>query len=202
MLLTSAQKTLLAAHINANTNLATIPGSNGETFVINSAVQGRDPTLQQGIANWYMQAALANDAQPFANRNIWNPVTTIAQLNAAIKWNVPLVGATDAAINNSWLLWQTMIWNMSIDLTDPQVRLGVLTVFGDTANGSAKQIGLAGCGQQVGRNIELVLSGAVLGASTLAFAAAHVVQKDALGGLIYQQTIDAVDIDKALFPNG
>lgn len=217
MQLTSAQKVTLAAHIRANTNSGVIPGSGGQTFVINAAVAGRDPTLQQGMANWYNQTALAGDNQPFANLNVWNPITTIAQLNTAMKFllTTPLQGSspTDVQITNALLMWQIMTWSLGaiattpvgLDMSDTQVRTGVLAVWGDvTANpANAKQIGAVGCGQQVGRNIELVLSGAVTGASAgNAFANAHVVQKDAIGGLVYSQSIQAVDIDAALFPNG
>ncbi len=207
MNLTTAQKTTLAAHITANTNLGTIPGSGGSTFVINTAT-GRDPTLQQGIADWYNKAALATDNQPFANLNVWNPLTTIDQLNSAIKWQTPFVGATPADVANSMLLWQTMIWKLGggqagvgIDMGDGSVRKGLTTVFGDVVGGSAAAVGAVGCGQMVGRNIELVLSGNAVG-STTALTNAHVIQHDAVGVTIYLQLLRQVDVDAALFPNG
>lgn len=202
MQLSTAQKTTLAAHINANTNTCTLPGGFG-TQIINTGVAGRDPIVQQGIANWYNQAALAGDNQPFANINVWNAITTIAQLNSAVKWQTAPVGATAADVSNSWLLWQTMLWNMSLDMGDGSVRKGMLQVFGDVLGGSAVLIGAVGCGQQVGKNIELVLSGNVVGATT-ALVAAHVVQKDAATPSVslYSQLITQVDIDHALFPNG
>jgi len=207
MNLTPAQKTALAAHIRANTNSGIVPGTGGiGTFVINAAVNGRDPTLQQGIADWYNQPALAGDNQPFANLNVWNPLTNILQLNSAIKWQTAPVGATAADVTNSWLLWQTMIWSMGsgsltvgLDMGDASVRKGMLQVFGDVANGSAAAIGAVGCGQQVGRNIELVCSNAVVGATT-ALTAAHPIQKDANGLTIYGQKLTQADVDNALFP--
>lgn len=213
MNLTSAQKTALAGHINLNTNSAPIPGGAG-TFVINAAVAGRDPTLQIGIANWYNQTALAGDNQPFTNLQVWNAFTTLVQLNAVMKFTMATVdeGATptDAQITNFLLMWQIMIWDLGptsggMDMGDPQVRQGIMNIWGDTttAPANAKQIFAPGCGQQVGRNIELILSNVVTTVSAGGSAQpAHPIQKDAAGATIYGQQITALNIDNALFPNG
>ncbi len=199
MNLTQAQLTAWKAHMTANTNTTAMAGAGGATFVINARLATNDASDQNAIADWYNQPAKAGDNQAFANRNVWNPRVTIAQLNSAVKWQTAPAGATPADVSNSWLLWQTMLWNMAIDMTDASVRKGVTTVFGDVASGSAAGVGGSGCGQQVGRRIELTLADAVTGSSVGgAFVDAHVVQKDAGGNNVLGQTPTQGDVATAL----
>lgn len=215
MNLLDTQKTALAAHIAANTNTGVIPGTGGVgTFVINTAITGRDPTLQQGIADWYNGPALSNDNQPFANLMLWNPVTTIQQLNTAIDWTTNPVGADQPTLTNAWLKWQSMCWNNYLDLTDPQVRAGIIQVWGNPSN-TASNIGAATgtlCGKLAGRRIDLVLSPVPVATPGLGAAGAHIVPKGKnnvpilgyMNGptLVPAQTLLYQDIDNALFPGG
>lgn len=164
MQLTPAQKTTLKTHMHANANTVT-PGGE-QTKAINTLLaQPFDGTALQAVADWYNGLALAGDLEPFANLNCWNPRTTMMQLNSAVKWQVAPVGADQPTQTNSWLLYLAMTQAGSIDMSDPQVRKGILQVFGDVAGGSAANIGSAGCGQQAGRRVELALFASVTGSS-------------------------------------
>lgn len=211
MNLTAAQLIALATHINANANTVTLIDGSG-TFQANAVT--RDPTQQQSLAAWYNALALAGDSQPFANLMLWNPVATIQQLNTAVDWTTNPVGADQPTLSNAWLKWQTMLWNNYLDMTDPQVRAGVIQVWGNPSN-SVTNIGtVAGtlCGKLAGRRIDLALSPAPVGAVANAWLGAHVVPKGLNGVPIlgYQngptfvaaQLLLGTDIDKALFPNG
>lgn len=209
MNLTTAQMALLKTHAEANTNLATLPDLT--TFTINASTAPRDPTYQQSIAAWYNAAAKAIDNQPFANRFVWNPVTTIQQINAANLWQNDPAGTTDAERTNNWLRWQTMIWSLGsvgniptgLDFGDPQVRKGVLKTWGDVASPScAASLGGTGCGQMVGKRIELVVSDAITGTAVNAWSSAHPVQLGSDGLTLYGKVLTQIDLDKALFPNG
>lgn len=220
MNLTSVQKTTLATHINANTNAGVIPGSGGQTFVINTAVSGRDPTLQQGIADWYNGAALAGDNQAFANLLLWNPVATVAQLNSAVNHpdtpvhglgGSPTVDQQLLAIGNQWWRWNDAKGSGFIDMTDAQVRLMVTSVWGNPST-TATNVGNTTCGKIAGRRIDLVLSPAPVGGSLGLGGPAHICPRGAnnvpilssMNGptVVPAQTLTANDIDAALFPNG
>jgi len=216
MQLTSAQLTALKTHLLANTNVITPTDGSTAPFAVNSALNGAatDPTIAGFIANlFYNQPAKLTDNQPFASINVWNPRTTISQLRSAINWaqdpREDLSPPTDAQITNAWLTWQSLVWDLStvattgtlpgIDLGDGGVRKGVLRVWGDVAGKNAANIGAVGCGQQVGRNIELVLSNAVTGSSAgTAFTNAHPIQKDFTGATVYGQTCTGTDIINAI----
>jgi hypothetical protein len=241
MKLTSTQITALANHMKANTNLTPTTDTSGNTlpaapFQINtfcnltSGQAGfRDPSLQLCVAAWYNQPALGTDNQPFANLNVWNPLTSIQQLKSAQSSFSPLSGAgsavlqgstpTDAQVTNALTMWEYMIWDLGppqtaqaatlppvgLDFGDAQIRKGILLIWGDVTTGAsvAQSLGAVGCGQQVGRNIELVLSNAVTTPSAGgAFLAAHPVQKDVLKKTIYGQVVTQLDVDFVLFPNG
>lgn len=210
MNLTSTQLTTLAAHIAANTNAITLIDGSG-TFQANAVT--RDPTQQQSLAAWYNALALSGDSQPFANLMCWNPVTTIQQLNTAIDWTTNPVGADQPTLSNAWLKWQTMLWNNYVDMSDPQVRAGVIQVWGQPST-TATNIGAATgvlCGKLAGRRIDLVIAPIPVQTTGLG-AGAHVVPKGANGvpllgymngpTFVAAQLLSGTDIDKALFPNG
>jgi len=199
MQLTQAQKTLLKTHMNANTNTV-LNVLTQQQAAINTLLGGPPFNLDnlQNVANWYNGTALAGDNQPFSNLLIWNTNVTIAQLNSAILWQTPPVGADQPTVSNSWLLWQTMLWNMQIDMSDAQVRKGVLQVWGNVASpSSAANIGAVGCGQLNGRRIELVFCPGPVGAVT-AWAAAAKCPTGLNGTAILGQPIAASDIEDAL----
>lgn len=228
MKLTSVQLSAFATHMKANTNLTPATDANGNAlptpFQINTFANltvgqagFRDPTLQGCVAAWYNQAAFAGDQQAFANLLVWNPVTTIDQIDSAATYTLASVeqggSPTDTQATNLILLWQIFIWKLGattnppsgVDLGDAGNRKTVLNVWGDVTTGvaNAKAILGPGCGQQTGRNIELLLSNAVTtvsagGAST----PAHPIQKDFNGKTIYGQIVLATDVDFTLFPNG
>ena len=221
MNLTTAQKATLAAHINANTNVLTIPPGLGTgTFVVNAEVAGRDPTLQGLIAAWYNDIALSGDSQPFGNLMLWNPATTIQQLNTAVDWTLNVFGATAADQTNGWLKWQSMCWNNYLDMTDVQVRAGVLQIWTGTITPATSNTTITGigrstgtlCGKLAGRRIDLVVAGNAVGNVTNAWAGARVCPAGA-GGVpllsyfqgtqfVPAQTLSQIDVDQALFPNG
>lgn len=150
MALTPAQVATLAAHLAANTNLI-----NGTA--INALPNTPDDNF--AIANWYNQTALVGDNQAFANSlNLWKPVVTIQELNAAINWSQTPAGATSADQTNSWLRWQSMCWNNAIDLTDNQVRSGIAAVWATgSTNASIKAVGI---GRRAGTRFELLFASA------------------------------------------
>ena len=192
MELTHAQETTLKAHLAANTNSATLPDAT--TFVINANLAGRDPTKQQAIADWYNQLALATDAQAPANLMLWNPRVTIAQINSAIVWTDDPAGSDEPTRTNSWMRWQSMTWNQNqgIDMTDAQVRAGVVKVWGNPS-ASATNLGKATgvlTGKLDGRRIDLALAGGVVGAVSGVWAAAHVCPANVLGQLLTQPDVD------------
>lgn len=158
--LTPGQKTTLKSHIAANTNTipAGFPWSGGFAgLAINTL--GNGPDQNAAIAGWYGLTALAGDAQPFADSlNLWKPVVTITEINAAVQWAQNPAGATDAAQTNSWLRWQSMCWSNQIDLTDPQVRSGVASIWGSgsTTNTNVKAVGT---GRRAGTRFELLFAG-------------------------------------------
>ena len=204
MLLTSAQKTTLKTHLNANTNQITNV-ANGQLAAINTLLSPLDPENAERMATWYNGLAVAGDAQPFTTRNLWNPRTTIQQLNTAIRWQdliphdlggSPTVTEQMLARNEKWMRWQSMTWNQSlgIDMTDAQVRAGVLAIFGDTASpSSAASIGGTECGRLDARRIEMVMAGNTVGAATNAWTASRVCPTNVLG-----QPINGSDISDAL----
>lgn len=199
MNLTTAQKVTLAAHLNANTNTSTAPdGTDGA--VINTSLAGRDPTRQQYIADWYNATALVGDAQALANLNIWNPTTTITQINTALDWALNPIGAVDAIITNSWLKWQSMCWSNVLDFADGQVRLGVVSVWGSNTTNS-NSLGSLQAGKVVGKRVELALAGNVVATAGIN-GGARVVPKGLAGAVLFGVLLTAIDIDKALFPNG
>lgn len=84
MALTPAQKTTLKTHIAANTNTVSVNG--GSPVAINSLPMS-DPDARAAVVGWYNLTATAADAQPFADSlNLWKPVVTIQELNAAVQW--------------------------------------------------------------------------------------------------------------------
>jgi len=216
MNLTQPEKTLLKAHMQANTNLTPATDANGNTlttpFVINTRLNTRDPDDETAIAAWYNKSASLSDNQPFANINVWNPFVTLAALNSAINWSLAPLAATASPsagqITNAWLQWQSMTWGgtsqnaICLDMSDPQVRKGVLNVWGDVASpGNASLIAAIGCGQRVGTNAELVLANAVAGASqssTGAYNDAHPLKKDVYGNSLFNQKLTQPDVDDLL----
>lgn len=209
MNLTPAQLTLLKTHLNANTNTITPTDGSTAPFVVNQALAGGDPTIQGFIAGWYNGLGLAGDNQQFTNLFLWNPNTTAAQLSTAINHpDTPVHGLSGTptldqqllAVNNAYWRWDGMIRAGFIDMTDPQVRLGVRTVWGDGSQ-TAKNIGaVAGvlCGKNAGRRIELVLSPVPVDAVVGTWAGAHVCPKDAKGLQIIGQSLTAADVANAL----
>jgi hypothetical protein len=175
MPLTPAQKTTLKAHIAANTNMI-INVANGQQIAINAAPDVGDN--YQHIADWYNALAQAGDAQPIAAPlALWKPVVSIAQLNSAIDWSAdPTGGGTPTAsqATNLWLKWQSMCWSNQIDMTDPQVRQGVVSIWG---NGSTSSLAIGAAGKQPGTRLECLLASAgVGGGSGLGPASARVSQ--------------------------
>lgn len=157
--LSPGQQTTLRNHLAANTNTipAGFPWSGGFAGqAINTLANG--PDQNAAIAGWYGLTATAGDAQPFADSlNLWKPVVTITELNTAINWGQDPAGATAADQTNSWLRWQSMCWNSTLDLTDPQVRSGVADVWG---SGSASNIAVkaVGVGRRAGTRFELLFA--------------------------------------------
>lgn len=199
MKLSAAQRTTLKTHLAANTNVATRP--NSTTFTINVQYVSGDPTDEQAIADWYNAPATAGDSQPFANLNLWNPQTGVAALKRAIDWanapphglsGSPTVDQQQLAINNQWWRWDAMLRDGALDMSDPQVRAGVLQVWGNVA-GSASNIGAIGCGKQAGTRFELALAGPPVGASAPAWTAAHVCPSNVISQILTQDILhDAI----------
>jgi hypothetical protein len=209
MQLKQSQKTALKTHMTANTNSTPATDLNGNAlinpFVINTGMDSNNPDKEAAIAAWYNGAAKSGDNQPFTNRNVWNPFTTLRQVSSALIWATPPVGATAADVTNSWLLWQSMTWSatsqdsIALDMSDAQVRKGVYTVWGDVASGNASKIGGNNCGQKVGTNLELVCSGVVTGASPGgALTDAHPVQTDTFGASIVGQLLTQATVHDIL----
>lgn len=203
--LTQAQKTTLKAHIALNTNTTPATAADGSAlttpFVVNTRKDSRNPDDQAAIAAWYNGLALAGDNQPFTNLNLWNPNTTTALLKKAVDWTVapphglagtPSVTEIALTVNNKWWLWDAMLQDRSLDMTDPQVRGGVIQVWGDLASGTANNIGKTTCGKLAGKRIELALSGAPVGAVTNAWVGAHVCPTNVLGATLTQPDLDGV----------
>jgi hypothetical protein len=175
MPLTPAQKTTLKAHIAANTNMI-INVANGQQIAINAAPDVGDN--YQHVADWYNALAQAGDGQPIAAPlALWKPVVSIAQLNSAIDWSAdPTGGGTPTAsqATNLWLKWQSMCWSNQIDMTDPQVRQGVVSIWG---NGSTSSVAIGAASKQAGTRLECLLASAgVGGAAGLGPASARVSQ--------------------------
>jgi hypothetical protein len=203
MILTPAQKTTLKTHMQANTNVTALPGAGGQTFVINTRLATLDPSDEGAIADWYGGVALAGDNQPFATLLLWNPQTTVEQLNKAIDWTTPpphglggspTVDQQQLAINNQWWRWDQMTKRGAIDMTDAQVRNGVTQVWGNLASGTAANIGSATtlCGKAPGRRVDLALSPAAVGAKT-AWSAVCVCPANVFG-----QPLSGSDVDDVL----
>ncbi len=213
MQLTAAQKTSIKSHVAANTNITPATAADGTTlptpFVVNTySVNAQDAEKERAIAEWYNLTAGAGDNQAFANRLVWNPITSLRQINTAWDPTADPVGATAADQTNNWLRWQTMCWagtNLDapcLDMSDPQIQAGVVKVWGDTSTSSANKIGKSPCGQRTGTNLELKLSAAPSGVTGGgALANAHAVQKDAGGSVIYGQKLTA-DMVHDLLLNG
>lgn len=204
MQLTAAQKTLLKTHLSANTNTVLISGT--PTAINTLLTPPFNGTTTQLIADWYNGLASGGDNQAFsAPRNNWNPKTTIALLNTAIKWQdliphdlggSPSVTEQMLARNEKWMRWQSMTWNqqLGIDMTDSQVRQGVLAIFGDTSTGSANNIAKTGTGRLDAKRIEMVMNGNALGASAgNAFGDSHICPNNVLG-----QTLTSSDVEDAI----
>lgn len=205
MQLTSNQKTLLKSHLTANTNTI-INVANGQPTAINTLISApfNGENLQR-IADWYAGLAVAGDNQAFTTRNLWNPKTTIKLLNAAVRWQdliphdlggSPTVDQQFLSRCEKWLRWQSMIWNQNegIDMTDAQVRAGVLAIFGDTVGPStADSIGKVGCGKLDARRVEMVMAGSVVGAATNAWTGSRVCPPNVLG-----VTLSEADLEDTL----
>lgn len=202
MALTAAQKTTLKAHLTANTDTV-INIVNGQAAAINTLLGAPFNTDNlQRIADWYNTLAAGSEAQSLGNRNLWNPKTTIAQLNTAIRWQdliphdlggSPTVDQQMLARNEKWMRWQSMTWNQNqgLDMTDSQVRQGVLAIFGDVAAASsAASIGGTSCGKINGKRLEIVLSGGAVGAATNAWTAARLCPSNILGQTISEPEIE------------
>ncbi|MFL6140933.1 MAG: hypothetical protein ACJ72N_03545 [Labedaea sp.] len=175
MPLTPAQRTTLAAHIRANTNTVTNVAT-GQPTAINALPDAGDN--RQNIADWYNGIAQATDNQPIAAPlALWKPSMSIAQLNSAIDWTAdPTGGASPSAgqITNLWLKWQSMCWGNQIDMTDPQVRQGIVSIWG---SGTTTSVAIGAGGKQAGTRLECLLASAgVGGAAGLGPAAARVSQ--------------------------
>lgn len=204
-MLTPAQKTTLKNHLLANTNViqAFVAGQGEvlQSLAINAVADVGDNG--QRIADWYNRTATAVDSQPITNLRVWNPGVTMRQHNSAIDYSIDPLGAIDSIQTNNWLRYQVLIWagqsNLdapAYDCTDPQVRAGIIKVWGDTPAGNAKNLGGLGgglgCGQKVGSTFELVLSSVPGGSSPgAAYTNARTVQKDAGGALLYGQLVSA-----------
>lgn len=204
-----AQKTLVKTHMSLNTNLATLP--DGSTFVIKDHYQERDATQQDAIAAWYNGNALAGDNQPFSNLFVWNDQVTVAMLNKAIDWTTPpphgLTGSPTTseiqlAINNQWWRWDQMLKLGYIDMTDSQVRNGVLQVWGNvgvpnnnstTSAAIGTELGTL-CGKLNARRIELAINSNAVGAKT-AWNAAVVVPSGLNGARLLQAPMTGSDVD-------
>jgi len=97
----------------------------------------------QGIADWYNQPA-----SPVTK--VWKPSVSIAELNSAIAW-ADMVGIP-AARQTTYL---AMTQAGSIDMTDAQVRQGLVEIFG---NGSTSVTGITNVGRRDATNLELLFS--------------------------------------------
>lgn len=203
MQLTPAQKTTLKTHLNANTNHALNTNTQFDYGAINTLLaQPFNGSALQAVADWYNALATAGDNQPFANINLWNPSTSVALLKKAIDWATPpphglggspTVDQQQLAINNQWWRWDSMLRDGTLDMTDPQVRAGVLQVWGNvTSPSSANSIGAAGCGKQAGKRVELALAGVPVG-NTTAWAGAHVCPTN-----VINQNLSEPDIEDLL----
>lgn len=201
--LTQQQRTTLKQHMAANTNTTPATAANGDVltppFVVNARLNTGNADDERAIAEWYNAPALGGDNQPFANLNIWNPRTTVQQLNTARQWGTPAAGADVPTQTLNELTYQSMIWNMFIDFSDPQVRAGILACFGNVSPGNAASIGAVGCGKVAGRRVELTVAGTPIGASAPAWTAAHPPAKladgtQAVGGAALLSQPDVHDV--------
>lgn len=212
MQLTPAQKTMLKNHILANTNAiqAFVAGQGDATQSLPiKDIAGDVGDNWQRIANWYNRTAQGGDAQPITNLRVWNPGVTMRQHNTAIDYTLPAFGSTAQDRVESLTLYQILIWagqanldGPAFDMTDPQVRAGVIRVWGDTNSSNAFRLGGTGgglgCGQKIGSTFELILSGAPGGSSAGgAFTNARTVQKDADGALLYGQAVSGAAVADA-----
>lgn len=161
MPLTLNQMTTLRTHILANTNTVVNVG-NGQLIAINVLPDIGDN--YSNIANWYNGIASASDNQPIAAPlNLWKPSVSIGQLNSAIDWSAdPTGGGTPTAgqMTNLWLKWQSMCWSNQIDMTDAQVRQGVVTIWG---NGTTS-LAIGNVSKQAGTRLECLLAGPAVAA--------------------------------------
>ena len=81
---------------------------------------------------------------------VWRPVVTIQELNAAIEWPYMIT-----LTQEKQLAFQSMIWANQIDMTDLQVRQGVNAIFAaPMAPGTRNNINGAGCGKRTGTYFE------------------------------------------------
>lgn len=153
MNLTPAQLQTLKAHIAANTD--TVGG-----VAIKDLPATADANF--AIAAWYNQPATGTEQQAFtAPLSLWKPLVTIQELNTAINWGQNPAGATAADQTNSWLRWQSMCWNNALDLTDPQVRSGIASVWSSgNSNANVKAVGV---GRRLGTRAELLFAGVARG---------------------------------------
>lgn len=152
--MTPADFALLKQDILARANLA-------------DAVAAAD---DQAIADWYNETAQTGDfATPL---KLWKPRVSIQEINAVVDWTAqpayPAVTpnpATDTdkllALNAQWMKWQSMTWAAFIDMTDPQVRQGIDSIWGQnstTATGLKTIVG-----KLDGARFQVLLSGAGVG---------------------------------------
>lgn len=194
MALTQNQKSALKAHLAANTNTVVNTGA-GQPIAINLIIPNSPTDVgdnMQNIADWYNGNAVAGDSQPqAAPLNVWKTFVTIQDLNSAIDWSAQVVGADSAAQTVNWLKWQSLCWNNFIDPTDPQVRQGISTIWGNPST-SAGNIGAAS--KRVGTRLEILLAGAAAGGNLGLGAAARVCGKDANGTSLFGFKINGPQI--------
>lgn len=188
MQLTQAQKNSLKAHIALNTNVIQALADSPpvmQALAINTITEIGDN--YQYIANWYNSTALGTDNQPFAAPlNVWKPVIQIATLNTAMVWQDAAPGLTNIDQTNSWLKYQSMIWNNQLDMTDPQVRQGIVNC---TSVASALAIG--GVSKQAATRLDMLFAGNAVGGGIGLGAAARV-------SPVFGQKITGPDISDAI----
>lgn len=114
------------------------------------------------IADWYNQPAQSGEwGTPLS---VWNPALTIDKINSAVAWTQKPAGADIATQTLNCLIWQNMIWNNHIDMTDTQVRQGIADIWG---TGTTNDTNLRSAGRRSPTRYEMVFAGAGIGGARI-----------------------------------
>jgi hypothetical protein len=137
--------------------------ANQDPAIVAALAEGNDGA----IAEWYNQ-----EVTPVTK--VWRPDVTVNEFSAAIVWTDFL-----ALTTNQILTYQSIIWSNTIDMTDPQIRQGLTSIFGA---GSTSMNQINSRSQKNGTRIEILF---------------------ATGGTVkvtpfYKQTLTDMDVRRAL----